>query len=210
MHSVKKTTEAWSRTVGWPGFLGRSGAAESHVNQIWNDIASDFGVWLPNTVSSVRVCQQSDDGKTHCATPFDRAGMIAATVLSGCYWSCWDVETFPWPCSISSDSDNDRDSISICQHVKVPLLDKHDSQVIPTRSHAEQLVSVLSMAARYPSAAGTPSVRVGDARFWDAMSTGTDLVSRVPLQRWDVDNFYSPDLASKKMCAFTYYCLLRS
>lgn len=34
---------------------------------------------------------------------------------------------------------------------------------------------------------------------------GADLNARVPLDRWDVDQYYSPDLASKKMYDPQYY-----
>ena len=71
-------------------------------------------------------------------------------------------------------------------------------QVSSARQTSTNVVSVLSVAARYPSG-NAGALQTGDAHFWDAMSQGTDLVSRVPLQRWDADTFYTPDLASKKM-----------
>lgn len=63
------------------------------------------------------------------------------------------------------------------------------------------MVSLLNVAARYPTVPEAQSTKDGTAALWDAMSTGADLNTRVPLDRWDVDQYYSPDLAIKKMCA---------
>ena len=71
----------------------------------------------------------------------------------------------------------------------------------------DKVVSLVSVAARYPRPSESHSHRAGEACFWEAMCTGADLSARVPLDRWDVDQHYSPDLVSKKMCAFHSYKL---
>lgn len=67
------------------------------------------------------------------------------------------------------------------------------------------LTYIAGLAARYPEAriAGANLTQgiSGATHFWGAMADGRNLVTPVPLQRWDVDRFYSPDLSSKKMCA---------
>ena len=59
--------------------------------------------------------------------------------------------------------------------------------------------SVLAVAARYPSAPASSGCGTGDGLFWEAMTGADNLVTEVPLERWDIDTFYSPELASKKM-----------
>ena len=77
-----------------------------------------------------------------------------------------------------------------------------DVQQRPVRiQETETVVSLLNVAARYPTVPKAESTKDGTAAFWNAMSMGADLNTRVPLDRWDVDQYYSPDLASKKMCA---------
>ena len=58
---------------------------------------------------------------------------------------------------------------------------------------------VIGLAARYPTAAGCQHSRGGSAQFWKAMASAANLVSQVPLERWDIDRTYSPDLNSGKM-----------
>ena len=61
------------------------------------------------------------------------------------------------------------------------------------------VTSVLAVAARYPSAPASRGCGTGDGLFWEAMTGAANLVTEVPLERWDIDTFYSPELASKKM-----------
>ena len=66
-----------------------------------------------------------------------------------------------------------------------------------TKYSSESLTSLVGLAARYPKS--VHSRGQGDRVFWDAMTEGLDLSSRVPLERWDIDHSYSPELANKKM-----------
>ena len=59
------------------------------------------------------------------------------------------------------------------------------------------MTTLAGFAARYP-AYGAKS---GTERFWECLSLGADMPTVVPLTRWDIDDVYSPDPASRKMCA---------
>ena len=61
------------------------------------------------------------------------------------------------------------------------------------------MTEVVGLAARYPTAAGHRHSLGGPAPFWEAMASAANLVSQVPLERWDIDRTYSPDLHSGKM-----------
>ena len=61
------------------------------------------------------------------------------------------------------------------------------------------MTRVVGLATRYPTAAGYQHSREGQAQFWEAMASAANLVSQVPLERWDIDRAYSPDLNSGKM-----------
>jgi len=44
------------------------------------------------------------------------------------------------------------------------------------------------MAGKFP---GSRSTDVNE--FWDALCSGQDPVTELPLERWDIDQFYDPD-----------------
>ncbi|MDT5317852.1 MAG: hypothetical protein QOD88_374, partial [Mycobacterium sp.] len=47
--------------------------------------------------------------------------------------------------------------------------------------------AIVGYAARFPGAADADE-------FWDVLSQGRDAISEVPADRWDVDEFFDPDL----------------
>ncbi|MBN3454289.1 type I polyketide synthase [Mycobacterium sp. DSM 3803] len=48
-------------------------------------------------------------------------------------------------------------------------------------------VAVIGMACRLPGGIDSP------AKLWDALLRGDDLVTEIPLERWDADEFYDPE-----------------
>ena len=48
-------------------------------------------------------------------------------------------------------------------------------------------VAVIGMACRLPGGIDTPG------KLWEALLRGDDLVTEVPADRWDVDEFYDPE-----------------
>jgi len=51
-------------------------------------------------------------------------------------------------------------------------------------------IAIIGIGCRYPGGANTPS------RFWDMLCQGTDSVTEVPKERWDVTPVYDPDPAT--------------
>jgi acyl transferase domain-containing protein/NADPH:quinone reductase-like Zn-dependent oxidoreductase/NAD(P)-dependent dehydrogenase (short-subunit alcohol dehydrogenase family) len=51
-------------------------------------------------------------------------------------------------------------------------------------------IAVVGMGCRFPGGANSPE------RFWDLLDQGVDSIREVPLERWDVDAFYDPDVAA--------------
>jgi len=73
--------------------------------------------------------------------------------------------------------------------------DPDDARVarLPSQLHGEQ-VHIMSTACHYPGNA------TGRREFWDMVVNGTDALTRVPLTRWDFQEYYSADAAE----GFTY------
>ncbi len=53
-----------------------------------------------------------------------------------------------------------------------------------------QPIAILGLGCRFPGGANSP------AEFWDLIQAGKDAITEVPSDRWDVDQYYSPDLHS--------------
>ncbi|HEX6245908.1 MAG TPA: SDR family NAD(P)-dependent oxidoreductase, partial [Polyangiales bacterium] len=51
----------------------------------------------------------------------------------------------------------------------------------------DEPIAIVSMACRFPGGISTPEA------LWDALREGRDLVSKVPVERWDADAIYDPD-----------------
>jgi len=54
------------------------------------------------------------------------------------------------------------------------------------RDHNEP-VAVIGMGCRFPGDANNPDA------FWDLLKNGRDAISEIPLQRWNVNEYYDPD-----------------
>jgi acyl transferase domain-containing protein len=48
-------------------------------------------------------------------------------------------------------------------------------------------IAVIGMACRLPGGVNSPE------QLWDALIGGADLVTEIPSDRWDVDEFYDPE-----------------
>ena len=48
-------------------------------------------------------------------------------------------------------------------------------------------VAVIGMACRLPNGIDSPD------KFWDALLRGDDLVTEVPTDRWDAEDYYDPE-----------------
>jgi acyl transferase domain-containing protein len=48
-------------------------------------------------------------------------------------------------------------------------------------------VAIVGMACRFPGGATDPQ------RFWELLRTGTDAISEIPRERWDIAEYYHPD-----------------
>jgi polyketide synthase 12/myxalamid-type polyketide synthase MxaB len=61
------------------------------------------------------------------------------------------------------------------------------AKLAAAESAAKEPIAIIGMACRFPGGATTP------AAFWDLLAAGTDAVTEVPAERWDVDAFYDPE-----------------
>ena len=60
---------------------------------------------------------------------------------------------------------------------------------------AAAATDIVSVTGRYPGSASD----TGIAGFWQALQEEQDLPSTVPLQRWDVDKYFSPETKSRQL-----------
>ncbi|MGB0561883.1 MAG: type I polyketide synthase [Spirulinaceae cyanobacterium] len=76
---------------------------------------------------------------------------------------------------------------------------KASSQAAPVQglpvqdSPAQDLnaIAIVGMGCRFPGGANSPQA------FWELLKTGTDAITEVPADRWDVDAYYDPNLDSE-------------
>ena len=57
---------------------------------------------------------------------------------------------------------------------------------------------IVGLAGRYPGA----SPDAGIPAFWDTLRREADLPSNVPLQRWDIDEYYSPESKGRQLSMY--------
>lgn len=61
-----------------------------------------------------------------------------------------------------------------------------------------QASAVISMAGRYPGS----HPDAGLSGFWNAIQSQKDLPSTVPLQRWDIEEYFSPESKSQQLSMY--------
>lgn len=60
------------------------------------------------------------------------------------------------------------------------------------------MTCIVAVAGRYPGSAPDTGIQ----GFWHALELGSDLPSPVPLQRWDIDEYFSPDGRGKQLSMY--------
>ena len=69
------------------------------------------------------------------------------------------------------------------------LSDRADSESVepaPIPAHADEPIAIVAVACRFP---GAPD----PGAFWELLSGGVDAIREVPVDRFDIDEFYDPD-----------------
>ena len=66
------------------------------------------------------------------------------------------------------------------------------------RSLPETATSVVAIAGRYPGSAPDGGIK----GFWQALQSEKDLPSTVPLQRWDIEEYFSPEGKGKQLSMY--------
>lgn len=61
------------------------------------------------------------------------------------------------------------------------------AQLAAARRAASEPIAIVGMSCRFPGGADTPEA------YWDLLMKGTDTVTEVPRDRWDMDQFFDPD-----------------
>ena len=65
-----------------------------------------------------------------------------------------------------------------------------------SQTHGQiQTSDVIALSGRYPGSAPDSGVD----GFWEAVRDGKDLPSTIPLQRWDVEEYYSPESKGRQL-----------
>ena len=67
-----------------------------------------------------------------------------------------------------------------------------------TKDQTIHASAVVSISGRYP---GSPSDS-GVHGFWRVLQSQKDLPSTVPLQRWDIDEYYSPESKGQQLSMY--------
>lgn len=70
-------------------------------------------------------------------------------------------------------------------------------QLASSQRASASVTHVISAATRFPAAAS------GLSSFWRPLHDGASLAQMVPLQRWDADALYTPEVSS---CKFVHPC----
>src|SRR5262249_31134506 len=57
-------------------------------------------------------------------------------------------------------------------------------------SHTEEAIAIVGMGCRFPGGASDLE------SFWRLLANGVDAVTEIPKERWNIEDFYSPDPAT--------------
>jgi amino acid adenylation domain-containing protein/thioester reductase-like protein len=75
------------------------------------------------------------------------------------------------------------------RHQTVKRRDPMPASVQPSQGITREPIAIVGLSCRFP---GAPDPQA----FWELLRNGVDAISEVPPDRWNVDEFYSPDAAS--------------
>ncbi len=69
-----------------------------------------------------------------------------------------------------------------------PIKNASETQAIASsQEFPKNAVAIIGMACRFPGGGETPD------DFWNLLSNGTDAITEIPKDRWDIDRYYDPD-----------------
>jgi myxalamid-type polyketide synthase MxaD len=87
---------------------------------------------------------------------------------------------------------NTSDRVSQLSPVKRALLavEQMQSQLAAAERARTEPIAIVGMACRFPGGANSP------AAFWRLLREGTDAVTDVPAERWDIEAYFDPDPAA--------------
>src|SRR5882762_1663226 len=77
------------------------------------------------------------------------------------------------------------------------------AEIDALRAERTEPVAVIGMACRFPGGCDTPE------QFWDLLDKGQCAVTKIPVDRWDADEYYNPDPAVLGKMATRYGGFLR-
>ncbi|MFN8400210.1 MAG: amino acid adenylation domain-containing protein [Anaerolineales bacterium] len=66
------------------------------------------------------------------------------------------------------------------------------ASIQPASTFTREPIAIIGMSCRFPKAANPQA-------FWDLLRNGVDAISEVPVERWNVDEFYSSDSTAGKV-----------
>jgi hypothetical protein len=73
-------------------------------------------------------------------------------------------------------------------------LNKMRAKVDALEREKNESVAIIGMGCRFPGGGNNPEA------FWQLLRDGTDTITQVPPNRWDVDAYYDPDPAAPALC----------
>src|SRR5688572_5675481 len=87
-----------------------------------------------------------------------------------------------------SDEEITRERIAQLSPKRLTLLALElQDRLASERRRAREPVAIVGLACRFPGGADTPE------KYWDLLAAGTDAISEVPPDRWDIDAYFDPN-----------------
>ncbi|MCC5600905.1 type I polyketide synthase [Nostoc favosum] len=62
-----------------------------------------------------------------------------------------------------------------------------DFSSFPTENNTQEIIAIIGMGCRLPSGVNSTE------EFWSLLCEGTDAITEVPKERWDIEHYYDPD-----------------